>query len=244
MPRLHARLPAGRALRCGEAGWVQSTRTQHATFHGSRAHSHEDAERCVVCMVVVRVVTCVSGWVGGWGWWGIHSGSARAGVARTGRDTRGRGRWACVALPRGLEPKRIFHAGTRSHDASNHSTRWTPPRRLVWRGLASRSRGPPPPPSVTPHLCVKQGRIDRPDCTRTANPRGHWPYLGPDELAETEPVWRLPGLADVPFFQFFLPPTSACWPSKLGRQEAGMPARGFVVGDGVCIVGAWRARVR
>ena len=42
--------------------------------------------------------------------------------------------------------------------------------------------------SCGPRLCVKQGRIDRPDCTWTRIP-GHWPYLGPDELAETEPVF-------------------------------------------------------
>ena len=64
---------------------------------------------------------------------------------------------------------------------------------------------------------------------------GHWPYPGPEELAETEPC--VPGLIEVPCFVFLFNTPHERVLAKLGRQEAGMPARGFVVGDGVCIVG-------
>ena len=62
---------------------------------------------------------------------------------------------------------------------------------------------------------------------------GHWPYPGPEELAETEPC--VPGLIDVPFFVSFNTPHERVL-AKLGRhgranfsmsrlRSAGSPAR-------------------
>ena len=51
---------------------------------------------------------------------------------------------------------------------------------------------------------------------------GHWPYLGPDELAETEPV-----CPDARTFLSFTPPTSACWPSSAGMAAPTLACRGF-----------------
>ena len=44
---------------------------------------------------------------------------------------------------------------------------------------------------------------------------GHWPYPGPEELAETEPC--VPGLIDVPFFVSFNTPPERVL-AKLGRH--------------------------
>ena len=44
---------------------------------------------------------------------------------------------------------------------------------------------------------------------------GHWPYPGPEELAETEPC--VPGLIDVPFFVSFNTPHERVL-AKLGRH--------------------------
>ena len=63
---------------------------------------------------------------------------------------------------------------------------------------------------------------------------GHWPYPGPEELAETEPC--VPGLIDVPFFVFLFNTPHERVLAKLGRhgranfsmsrlRSAGSPAR-------------------
>ena len=51
-------------------------------------------------------------------------------------------------------------------------------------------------------MCQEQGRIDAltgQTCTWTARIPGHWPYLGPGELAETEAVFAR-GLETCSFF--------------------------------------------
>ena len=53
---------------------------------------------------------------------------------------------------------------------------------------------------------------------------GHWPYPGPEELAETEPC--VPGLIDVPFFVSFNTPPERVL-AKLGRQAARLNLEAF-----------------
>ena len=55
---------------------------------------------------------------------------------------------------------------------------------------------------------------------------GHWPYPGPEELAETEPC--VPGLIDVPFFvSFNTPHERVLWPSSAGMAAPTLACRGF-----------------
>ena len=58
-----------------------------------------------------------------------------------------------------------------------------PGRPLEARVISARSR----PPGLTDRLRVKQGRVDGQTVPGRRIP-GHWPYPGPEELAETEPV--------------------------------------------------------
>ena len=55
---------------------------------------------------------------------------------------------------------------------------------------------------------------------------GHWPYPGPEELAETEPC--VPGLIDVRFFVSFNTPHERVL-AKLGRHGARQPRLGLTI---------------
>ena len=96
-------------------------------------------------------------------------------------------------------------------------------------------------------LREKQGPIDRPDCPRAAIFR---PLADPP-LARKRWPWPRPGPGAAKFlFQIYYcindPPESRKTVTASGSAEntrsaaaleAGMPARSFVVGDGVCILG-------